>query len=278
MPLSRTDESPRDGQIRKSSEGSAAAARFFGAVDETGGLLHFVTSVVLRVDWTRYVAGRALETSHAIRDGLERPGDPEHDSPAALAKSDPGPATRLLREHRQVLLEMVLARMIDHYAMYLTDVISEVLSMRPEILSSREQIDVETVMEYDDIDSLKSSIIGRKIEDLSYAGFAELAKWCQDRLGLDLVDDGHGDRIVELIETRNIIVHNRCRVGQRYIQRVGSTAFVVGDLRPVEVDYLDEIDELLHSAVQDFDTAVVAKFGVPVHPFTDTVEEVDRSA
>jgi len=150
--------------------GSNALLEYFWTSICDRRLFFFVTDVVLRGDFVVYIARQALE-------GQE---DYKKLTPAELARINPGPGIRALRQSSQELLEMFLSRVIDNFEVYLVDVIRLALHKQPRILSDRKQeLTLGHILKFDSIEALTKDIIEGKLKSLSYEGFGELEAWCQ---------------------------------------------------------------------------------------------------
>jgi hypothetical protein len=70
-----------------------------------------------------------------------------------------------------------------------------------------------------------------------------LEEWCTSK-GIPLkVPAGSRTRVVELIATRNLIVHSRGRIDERYINAAAASREQLGEKRTLEIDdVLDAID------------------------------------
>jgi len=214
-------------------------------------LLHFVSDVVMRGDYVAHLAHLALQ-------GEKKESDL---TPESLAKTKPGPATRALRRSGQELLEMFLSRAVDSFEIYLVSLIRSVLTKEPRILSDRKQeLSLGHILKFDSIEALARDMIEGKLNALSYEGFGELENWCQQRSIPLLVPHGQRDRVVELIALRNIIVHNRGCVDERYRAAVPTSSLEIGEKRALDVEDLFSALDLLSSVVTITDAAVSGKF------------------
>jgi hypothetical protein len=221
---------------------SMADVRFFS----------FICDTVISSDYIAHVAKQAL-------DGVEL----KEKRPSELAQSEPGTRTIFLRRNSQALLEMFIARLVDNFQKYLVDLIREILRSKPTMLSTKLQtMTLEDVLKHDSIEALVHDVIERRVNTLSYDGFADLQKWCSERgIQIEVAPDKR-DSIVELISTRNIIAHNRGFVDERYLRSVNNSKFKVGDCRKLEVDELFRGLKLLNEVVFETDSAAQRKFGL----------------
>lgn len=244
----------KTGELRKlprpPAKGTAAADLYIKAVDADLGFFNFIISVVLHGDYAAYVAKQVLDGK-----------DYKDKDPSQLASTNPGPRTRYLRKNSQALLEMFVSRLVDNFQKYLVDLIREVLRSKPSMLSSRQQsLTLEELLKYERIEDLVQDIIERKVNALSYEGFAALETWCSER-GIQInVPASQRADVVELIATRNIIAHNRGLIDERYTRTVRSPKFAVGECRSLEVDEFFDGFSLLNSIVIKTDKAAREKF------------------
>lgn len=214
-------------------------------------LFSFVIDTTLRGDFVAYVAKQAL-------DGKQ---DYKEQDPAELAKRDPGPSTQALRRHSQELLEMFVSRIVDNFEVYLVKIIRLVLHSEPRILSDRKkELTLGDILKFDSIDALSRDIIEGKVAALSQRGFGEIESWCAHKSIPLVVPFNQRQRVVELIALRNIIVHNRGYVDERYRTAVSTSPHKLGEKKQLNVDDLFAAVELLDSVANATDAAVSTKY------------------
>jgi hypothetical protein len=227
------------------------ASQYFAASERDMWLFHFVVETVFMGDYVEYLAKRALDGGT---------GD-ECSTPTELARTTPGTLTLALVKQSQLLYEMFLARSVDNFGKYLVDLIRQVLQKQPSILKSRQQsLTLEDILQHSSIDDLVHSIIEAKVNALSYEGFDSMLEWCTSRAIPLQVPNEKKNIVIELIATRNLIVHNRCIVDEKYVRTVGGTMRKVGDLRDLELHDFTQALELLDSIVIATDKASARKF------------------
>jgi len=76
------------------------------------------------------------------------------------------------------------------------------------------------------------------------------------------VPDGKRANIVELIALRNIVVHSRGLVDERYLAVVPESTFKIGQKRELDIEDLISAYDLLDSVVAITDNAITGKFGL----------------
>lgn len=247
----------------KPSCGTASAKAYYQALQADLDLFHFFIHIVLHSDFFGYVAKQAL-------DGKEW----KDQDPVTLARATPGPMTKRLRESRQELLEMFLARSTDNFQHYVVDVIREVLRKEPAILKSKESsLSLDTVLGFDSMEELVRHVIERKVTALTYQGYVELQDWAAGK-GIPLASTNTA-AISELVALRNIIIHNRGVVDEKYLRYVPNCPFAIGAIRNIEVEEFSLAIGVLDEAVQEIDAAVASKFGLATAPLEFTKPRED---
>lgn len=222
---------------------------FFEEDSQTMGLFGFVCATALSIDRTSSVAKAAL--------------DGEDVREMDLSKLEPGKATKQLRQYRQELLEMILARAVDNFTNYLSSVVREALFARPEVLRSEGTVRLDYVLGFDCLEDFREDLVDRKVNDLGYLGLASLDDWIKAKMNLSILGDKNAaSSLAEIIETRNLVVHARGLVGSKYLKNVPDSKFEAGDRRTLDVDYLLSASNTLHDAVRRFDSAIADKFGL----------------
>ena len=71
---------------------------------------------------------------------------------------------------------------------------------------------------------------------------------------------------MELIATRNTIVHNRGRIDDKYLRTVKNSKIRKGEKREIAVDEYLEAEPMLGSIVIATDHAAVTKYGLETFP------------
>lgn len=249
-----TDQTKRQ-DVRHPEFGTPALLEYLWASSCDARLFHFVVDTALKTDYVVHVARQALDGKSDYKDK----------SPTDLAREQPGRHVRTLRELNQELLEMFVVRAIDNFQVYLVEAIRLALHKQPRILADRKQeLSLGHILKFDSIESLTRDIVEGKLQALSYEGFGELETWCTTRSIPLLVPEGKRPQIVELIALRNIIVHNRGRVDDRYAAAVPSCKSKTGERRLLSVDDLFGGINLLNQVAVMTDSALAGKFGLEI--------------
>jgi hypothetical protein len=225
---------------------------------ENGRLLHFVeyvASLATATDKTARVAARALYE-------VEEPEKYRE----ALDKIEKRGAFRAFRDvHRALLFEMMICRGVDNFLSYITQLLALIFRTRPETLRSSETVRLDAVLKHSTMADLVHELAERRVNQLSYQGMRDLAAYVSDRLGFVMfVDADKLNNAFRIIESRNLIVHNRGIVNELYLSRVGSSPAPLGVPIPMDPNRVLDDLEFLEAAVRDIDARAAAKFGLPV--------------
>jgi hypothetical protein len=166
--------------------------------------------------------------------------------------------------HREFLAEILLTKTAEFFLKYLADLLSLVFRTKPQTLKSGEHETLEFILGFTDMRELVDAIAEKRVERLSFLGTRELSDFFEDRLGFSLTkDDEEMLRLVGIIETRNIIVHNRRIVSKLFKQRLPHHPGPLGSR--VKVDYETVLADctFIENLASDIDTRAVLKWGLP---------------
>jgi hypothetical protein len=204
-------------------------------------------------------ADRAIHVAKTALDGVHNPDrapGPRQDVPA-------GPFTTKLNAVSRVVFEMALVRVVDNMTTYFSEVIRECLLARPELLRSKEVVTFEVALGCESMDELRALLVDRKVDELAYAGFPKLSEWMSDRLGVKGLENlpARG-AVLEVLELRNCIVHNRSRVSPKFLRVTGSTEHEVGQRLEVNVDHLYLAGVATGTCVKHVNDQLADKFGI----------------
>lgn len=169
-----------------------------------------------------------------------------------------------LEPNKKIVTEMVLGRIADNFLAYITDLLRLVMTARPEtVLAEKGKLDIRQVLEAGSLDVLKKEIIEDRILSLSYKSVSDLADYLYDRLGFDVFASPESRGIVvKAVETRNIVVHNRCRISQRFIDRAGGERHEIGGILTINPSSLLRMNKYFDALATEIDLAAAAKFGL----------------
>lgn len=185
-------------------------------------------------------------------------------------KKEQGTSTKdRFLSHIWFFIETILVRHVENYLNYLAELLFEIFSQKPEMLISSGKIEIKEIMRHDSIDSLIRSIAEDKVEAMSYKSFSDLNEHFEKHFNLTLVPEDKLAEVIKAIEIRNISVHNRCIINERYAKRVVDDC-QIGQRKKVKLGYLWMLIDLLAECVSKTDEKARAKFKLKVEKISST--------
>ena len=134
-------------------------------------------------------------------------------------------------------------------------------------MKSREKVEIGFVLEHASMESLARGLAQRKVDSLSYSSFRQLIDYFDDRFSLEVCNAKDFEDINEAVEIRNVIVHNRARVNDRFVQKTGRRSESIGEQISLGNDTLDEIRGRLLSSVSALDSQARRRLGLEICEF-----------
>jgi uncharacterized protein YutE (UPF0331/DUF86 family) len=167
----------------------------------------------------------------------------------------------------QALFDMCLCKAIDSSLTYITDSLRAIYRTKPDALRSSEKIDVNFIMEHSSMDELIAAILERRVYELSYKSIDDLSGELSKKLGVGLFfDDPQKAEAVRLVGIRNLLVHNRGIVNEKFkrdnpksIEKVGNSVRLAAKENSAAMIFLV-------SWIADLDVRLIEKFGLPTVP------------
>jgi hypothetical protein len=167
----------------------------------------------------------------------------------------------------QALFDMCLCRAIDASLMYITDSLRAIYRTKPAALRSSEKIDVNFIMEHSSMDELITAILERRVYELSYKGLDDLCGELSKKLGIGLFfDDQQKGEAVRLVGIRNLLVHNRGIVNEKFKRDNPKSTEKVGNSVRLAVKENSAAMIFLINWIADLDVRLIEKFGLPTVP------------
>jgi hypothetical protein len=167
----------------------------------------------------------------------------------------------------RTFIEVLFSRSIDNFLTYLSDLLGEIFIQQPALLRSQEQVVMQDVLAHQSLDEFIRWAADRKVTSLSYSGIGEISDYFQRRAGLMLVQNqDHWPQLVDSVAIRNLLVHNRGIVDQRFLAGTKKSRAMVGT--PLELDQARafELLDQVYAVALDLDRRAVNKFRLPTVP------------
>ena len=201
-----------------------------------------------------YLAGstdQKAEIAHEVL--IETEQDPSKKIKMEKKLKERKKAIDILREKRQLLLEIILVRHIENYLNYLSSLLFEIFTQRPETLRSSEKVELSELLKHSTMDDVIRDVAERKVSSLSFSSLRDLADFFSDRFGLAIATMPLLEIVCEATEIRNISVHNRCIINERFATRTGCDPATIGQQQKLFIGYLDQLLPALAEIVKELD-------------------------
>jgi hypothetical protein len=144
---------------------------------------------------------------------------------------------------------------------YLADIVREIFLVHPEALKSARQLTAEAVLNLGKRKGILSYLAEKETEELLYKSFAGVVDYFSKKFNINLNGSGIADdRVVEIMATRNIHVHNMGIVSRRYLESVNDSKLKVGAYKPITREYLRDSIASIRTLVQFIDAEVQRKY------------------
>lgn len=257
------DEKDDQPVLRKPILTTRAANTFFEDAQRSFSVILLFTQVAIFSDNAAYVARKISDVFNDDLKGAEHL--PKDYNPFVRLDSSPGQFQRRLLQLDHVLEEMVLVRVVDNFMSYLSNIIRECLKSRREIMRSNETVSYLEIFQAQTLDELHEALVERKVDALGYLGFLALAQWIDDRLGISLLQDFPAKMtLLEFIEIRNCIVHNRGLRSEKMAKalRVDQFAEFVGTKIELDLECNFMAAQAAAECVSLLDEVVATKFHI----------------
>jgi hypothetical protein len=187
------------------------------------------------------------------------------DQEVEKSRVDRKPMIDVVKENRQFFLETMLIRHVDNYLNYLSSLLFEIFTQKPETLKSSEKIEVETVLNCGTISDVVRIFAERKVESLSFSSIRDLYDFFQNRFKIELFTHNLMSLAIEAIETRNISVHNRCIINRRYISKTGADSELIGSKKTLIISKLDDFIQIFLQSVKAVDKTARSKLNIKAY-------------
>lgn len=174
-----------------------------------------------------------------------------------------------------LMAEMVWCRGVDNFLTYLSKLLGLVFRTRPETLRSAKTERLDVVLAFDSMSSLIDHLAEKRVHDLAYAGLGSLNQTLEREIGFELFPNRERmDRAVVIVETRNLIVHNRGVINDLYVSRTGDRSVPVGCKWQVGLPCAARCLRFLAAAVADIDSRARLKFALPSSALDEDIAKV----
>ena len=167
--------------------------------------------------------------------------------------------------HWPLILEMIVCRSVDNYLVYISELLALVFKTRPEMLKSSDMVKLDFVLKHESMNDLINALAEQKVSELSYQGMRELSTFLSKRFDFGLFTEPNElEQAIQIVQARNLIVHNRGIVNAIYLSRVSNAASQIG--RPIFLTTMEVFEDImfLGCSVADIENRAISKYGLPV--------------
>jgi len=168
---------------------------------------------------------------------------------------------KLFRQFTELIRVLGLSYLVTIFESYIADIVREILLTHPNILKSAKQFTAETVLDLGGRKQIVRYLAEKEIEELLYKSFPDIVNYFNRKFNINLSDSGVSvERIVEIMATRNIHVHNGGIVNRRYLESVKESKLKVGAYKSITSGYLKISFDLIIALVKFIDAEVQRKY------------------
>ncbi|MGW1276850.1 hypothetical protein ACWD4V_07810 [Streptomyces tsukubensis] len=159
--------------------------------------------------------------------------------------------------------ELGLTRCVENFLCYVSDIITQVLTARPDLLKTQEQVTIEDVLEHESIEGFISWAAERRVAQLSFKGLEEIAQYVKKRFGLELhQEEADWLKLKRGVALRNLIVHRRGIIDQRFLYVTGEKDLIKGSTYKTTMrDYVRTAESSM-KIIGEFDKEMALKFSI----------------
>ncbi|MGW3943881.1 hypothetical protein [Streptomyces phaeochromogenes] len=164
---------------------------------------------------------------------------------------------------RPARLEMAQARSVDNFLTYISDILTQAIVTRPDLLKTQEQVTLEEVLSHSSLEEFVRWAAERRVNQLAFKGLSDIAEYVEKRLGMKLhSSDDDWKSLKESVAVRNPTVHRRGVVDERFLWTVKTATAKAGERFLVPIELLASTMKCTMRVVRDFDERVAQKFDI----------------
>lgn len=181
-------------------------------------------------------------------------------------------------QYQRWWIEVWLTRSVDAFQYYLSQILFRVYKERPETLKGSEnKVEIGEVLEAGSIEAFINNCAEQRVSVLAYRGLPKLIEYLNRNLHIKF-DTSNPDfqAACEIVEVRNIIVHNRGRVSKIFLQRLPHKAdegLTAGDLYPLDFRYAIDANGHLRRLAEALDARIVEHFHLETWPPSEETQD-----
>ena len=155
--------------------------------------------------------------------------------------------------------EMILSYAVAHQEAFIKDAIYTVLVNRRNLLKDKGTITHEKLLSYENLDDIVKELAKKQSDSLGYGNIVDDAKdYFLKKFNVKLDSFSHWEKLRESVFRRNLIIHNRGVINDKYIKATNYS----GEFKKLDTDIqyvIDAIDRI-RNFVGFCTDALISKF------------------
>jgi len=147
---------------------------------------------------------------------------------------------------------------------YISDIVKYIFSENTNILKSEKKLNYEEILSYNTIEGLYEYMIERECESLGYKSYEEIKKYFNGKFKIDFTNLKGENEVNSIFEIRNILVHNRGIVNEKFLSKIKDSKYKLGDKITLNQNDVDSAISMLRALTYYIDTRAMELVGEDV--------------
>lgn len=228
---------------------------FINEIEQTEFLMFFI------LIGNEYISENKEEARKILIDAYEDPTDEISIKLVEFFKTDKADQLFDSDFYARHFSQMAYSRAIDNFITYFKEILAEVVIKKPQVLKSKDQERLDFILSHGNFEDLLKAISEKKIEELFYKGIADIEKFFQERLGINIFKEEENRKTINrLIKQRNLIVHNRGKISKEFANEFKNNNYEVGLYLIFNYEDISNVNLFLSNFLVDLDTELSHKF------------------
>ncbi|TXR64170.1 hypothetical protein DM800_15895 [Bacillus sp. AY18-3] len=156
---------------------------------------------------------------------------------------------RMMQKQIEMLYENSLMNLVMYFETLISNLIKQHLSEHGDV--KKKTLSFEQISQMGSIEEAKEFLLDKEVHDLMYQGFDDWIAYLKRQLKLSMgYLENCNNQIIEILQRRNLIIHNGGKVNNIYLSRVKGKRdqeLKIGDRVLVKKEYLDDAIDLIES-------------------------------
>lgn len=232
---------------------TAAAAKFYA--QHSRDVLHMATTQAVFKHYERLVDAMGKTFGHLSPEGPEGMFPEFYEQRRNFKK--------MIDDSIPARTEFGLTRCVDSFLVYISDVLTEAMIARPELLKTQEQVALEDVLTHRNLSEFISWAAERRVAQLSFKGLNEISRHVEKTLGLSIhQEEVDWVALKQGVAIRNLVVHKRGVIDDRFKSLMEDSTLTRGDLFAASHDDYLRTAKSAMKIVGEFDGRIAKKFSL----------------